>query len=680
MIVLKKNFGIFFILLLSAGLFHSVGSFGFLNWDDHLYITNNPLVNGSAGLKAVFTQTFEGHYHPLLLLSLRMDFFLGEGHPALFHWHNLLLHLLNILLLWAFLQRICPQGKLAFWLTLLFAVHPLQIEAVAWATARKDLLYAFWALLTLHAWIRVPEKRPLPGLLITLLFFLLACLSKAQAVMIAPVLLLLEYHRGGMHSLKKHWKRYIPFLLLAVLFGAVAIYAQEDSGYTSAESYSTSFFWLLRYAGLAMLMYVFRLLLPLQLSAYYPYPVPGEDIPFWLFNAVLPLSILLAVLAAYLLWKKKAAGIAFAVFLLLLLPMLRLIPVSNFITADRYTYLALPAFFLGVVVFLPEKIRPYLLGLFAGLMLILSWQRLPVWKDSESLLSNVLLHHPGVLPALNARGDHYLESGRFAEAEADLSKAIEIRPQEARAWRNRALLRAMQQDWQTALNDFDTALALMPQHPGTLVNRARVKEMMGDSAGALADLSRALEIEPSYHTALGNRANLFIAMGNLSAAGLDLARALALAPSVPAYQASLAQCRLLQGQAPEALQMLEHLLQNEYRHPQVLLLKAKSLAQMGQQAAARKVLEEMITGWPSYTEAWRLLSVVAYDMEDFAQSETSAARALALGWNRGEALWLRGRARMMLGRTKEACRDLNAARMLGWEEAGREWQEKCVNP
>lgn len=680
MLVLKKNFGIFFILLLSAGLFHPVGSFGFLNWDDHLYITSNPLVNGSTTLKAVFTQTFEGHYHPVLLLSLRIDYFLGEGHPAIFHWHNLLLHLLNILLLYALLRSLCPGGKLAFWLALLFAIHPLQIEAVAWATARKDLLYAFWALLTLHAWVRVPEQKPLPLLLLSLLFFLMACLSKAQAVMVAPVLLLLDYHRGGMHLLKKQWMRYIPFFLLALVFGAVAIWAQEDSGYTSAESYSTSFFWLLRYAGLALMMYVFRLFMPLQLSAYYPYPVPGEDIPFWLFNAALPISILLAVLSAFLLWRKKAAGIAFAVFLLLLLPMLRLIPVSNFITADRYTYLALPAFFLGVVFFLPEKLRPYLLGLFAGLMFLVSWQRLPVWKDSESLLNNVLRHHPSVLPALNARGDLYMESGRFAEAEADFSRAIQMRPQEARAWRNRALLRAMQQDWKPALSDFDTALALMPLHSGTLVNRARVKEMLGDSAGALADISRALEINPSYHTALGNRANLFIAMGNLSGAEKDLARALDLAPSEPAYLASLAHCRLLQGKAVEALQMLDQLWLNEYRHPLILLLRAKSLAQTGQQAAARNVLEEMLSRWPAYSEAWRLLSVLAYDLEDYPRSENAAARALALGWNRGEALWLRGRARMMLERTEEACRDLNAASMLGWEKAGREWQEQCLNP
>jgi predicted Zn-dependent protease len=169
-------------------------------------------------------------------------------------------------------------------------------------------------------------------------------------------------------------------------------------------------------------------------------------------------------------------------------------------------------------------------------------------------------------------------------------------------------------------------------------------------------------------------------MGNLSGAEKDLTRALALAPSAPAYLASLAHCRLLQGNAGEALQILDQALLNEYRHPLVFLLRAKSLVQLGQQEAARSVLVEMLAISPSYPEAWRLLSMVAYDMEDYTQSESAADRALALGWKRGEALWLRGRARMMLARTEEGCRDLNAASLLGWEEAGVDWQEKCGTP
>jgi len=409
-----------------------------------------------------------------------------------------------VLLVFLLFRRLEGGERAALWVSLVFAVHPLQVEAVAWATARKDVLYALWFLLALGCWLRYAEDGRRRWYALSLAAFLLALLSKGQALVLAALLPVLDHFLGGKALLRAHRRAYLPFLGLALGFAYLAVWAQQQSGYTSAESFSTPWHWLLGNAGYALLSYMLRILVPLGLSAYYPYPVPGHDLPVWLFWAALPLAVGIAGGSTRLWWKRRAVGLGLLLFLICLAPMLRLLPVSNFITADRYTYVALPGAIWAlyhVLRRLGQARREGLLAALALFFIVLTALRLPVWGDSLALLNDTLRKHPEVVPALNARGDVLLEQGDLVPAVADFSAAIRLRPGEARAYANRGRALAMAGEMDKALQDLDTAILLDPGHPGIRLNRALALARLGRTREALQELDLILSLDPGHRPA-----------------------------------------------------------------------------------------------------------------------------------------------------------------------------------
>lgn len=513
--ILSRPPALLAILLLCLLLYARVSQFELLNWDDQVYITHNPLVNGEGPALEAWKASFEGHYHPLVLLSLRFDHFLGDGDPQVFHLHNLILHLLNILLVWMLLRQLPLGANAPFWISLVFALHPLQVEAVAWATARKDVLYAFWFLLSLLLWLRyVREGRRLwYGL--ALLAFVLSLLSKGQAFVLAFLLPVAAHFLGGRPLLKAHRLHYLPFLVLAVAAALVAVWAQEQTGYTSAASYGVAPHWLAGNAAYALWSYVIRSLVPLGLSAYYPYPVPGTDLPVWLFWSALPLAAGLVIWSLWLWWKRNPAGLGLMIFLICMAPMLRLLPVSNFITADRYTYVGLIGLFIAFFHWAGKGGARLQEGVFAILALylaVLTALRMPVWSDSLSLLNDTLTKHPRVVPALNSRGDVLLDQGKIGPAVADFSEAIRLRPDDARAYANRGRALAMSGDMQKALEDLDMALTLDPENTGVRLNRAMALANLGRYDASLRDLDHILLQNPGNRLATRLRQEVLVAM------------------------------------------------------------------------------------------------------------------------------------------------------------------------
>lgn len=505
---LSQVFIIIIILLISFIAYFPSLLNSFVNWDDNLYIVDNSLLNVNEwkNIGQLFSSSFEGHYHPFTLLSLAFDKLINQNDPYFFHLHNLILHLINTLLVFILCIQLNKYLKpylvlpITFYLlplltSLLFTLHPANVEAVAWATARKDLLFTFYFLLSLILYLKSSGKGVYYYL--SMLFFTFSILSKGQAVMLPFCLIILDYFSG-----KKVWSRHelvnkIPFFIIALIMGIVAVVAQQNTGYTRDQAVELSISENILYPGFAFTLYILKILLPVNLCAWYPYPESNVTALLWL---CVPLFLgFIAIIIRYLRkYPLLIFGLCF--FLINIFPFLKWIPVSNYIIADRYLYLSGLGIYLTITIaaiLLINRRPSFRIPLLVGFLIVFILfgttvnNRVTVWKDSLSLLNDILRKHPNVYTALNARGDVYKEMGKNEAAIADFDAAIRLRPNFARAYGNRGTLIAGMGDCEKAFTDLNKAIELDPRQPAILVNRARCLNFKGDFKEALSDLENA---------------------------------------------------------------------------------------------------------------------------------------------------------------------------------------------
>ncbi len=340
--LIKKDYTIYWLiagLLLTLLVYFPSLINGFTNWDDNEYI-NNPFVNNLslAGVVKTFSIYFSGNYHPLTLISLGLDHMIGGNNPFIYHFTNLLLHLLNTLLVFLLVKRLTQNNLLALLTFILFGVHTLHVESVAWVSERKDVLYSFFYLASLIIYTSYASGRKGVFYGLSILFFLLSLLAKGQAIMLVVILPLIDYVKGRKWFSLKVLSEKIPFFLLSLLFILIAFRAQE-----SANAIDYSYFTRperFAFASFGMAQYLIKSILPLGLSAYYPYPprLLSGGIPsfYWLYIISLPIFLT----GSYFLFKRsRIYAFGLCMFFLNLLPLLQLIPVGGAMMADRYFYM-----------------------------------------------------------------------------------------------------------------------------------------------------------------------------------------------------------------------------------------------------------------------------------------------------------------------------------------------------
>lgn len=489
---------------------------GLLNWDDNYYITESPYLKDLswAGIKALFGAFLMGNYHPLTLLSYALEYRIaGRIDPALMHGTNVALHLLNTTLVYLLGHRLLGDRSAGGITAALFALHPMHVESVAWIAERKDVLYTAFFLLTMLAWLRYVRTQRPAAYAAAFLFTLLAMLSKSAAVVIAPVLLVLDHWERRPWSWRLVWEK-IPFLVLGVVFGLVALRSQT----TAMQADFAPHFPLWQrplIAGYALFFYLTRFVAPVGLSAMHPYPLaPGDPITPLLLPAIGALAILgVLVFLAFRYPAHKRVIISGSLFFLLTLALvLQVLPVGRAIVAERYTYvpyIGLSLVVAAVVVrawrerkhFVPVAIALCALAVFAGL----TRARIPVWKDSITLFDDVLRRYPtDGLMYYNRGLTHYL-AGRYQAAVGDFDRSVEHKPGCAECVYNRALAQKELGRMDAAVADLDRTLAINPDHAGALTNRGITKAMRHDYPGAFEDLGRALTVAPNDTNALINR-------------------------------------------------------------------------------------------------------------------------------------------------------------------------------
>ena len=355
------------VALLTSVSFLPVLGNEFVDWDDYKMLVENPHYRGLSWhrLRWMFTTFHMGHYQPLTWVTFALDYLLWGTDPFGYHLTNLLIHAANAVLFYFVGHRLLSvagsvptsRGYLlsvsAAFAALLFGVHPLRVESVAWATERRDVLAGFFFLGTILGYLRansVPEGRQArrQWLLAAVILYFLSLLSKASGITLPIVMLILDVYPlrrlGGQRAgwlgpaARRVWWEKVPFLLLAVTFAIVALIAQESSGALKAVG-KYDLLQRIAQAGFGLAFYLWKFALPWGLSPLYELPV--ELNPFeWSYVASGFLVLVISV-CLYLVKRRWAAGVAIWIYyVVVLFPVLGFAQSGPQLVADRYSYLS----------------------------------------------------------------------------------------------------------------------------------------------------------------------------------------------------------------------------------------------------------------------------------------------------------------------------------------------------
>lgn len=517
-------------------------------WDDMVYVQGNALLRAPfvSALRQALTVVLMGNYHPVTVVSLVVDYAVGGPDPFLFHLVNLAIHAANAALLYVVLRELIAPGLGALAGALLWAVHPLRVESVAWISGRKDLLYVLFVLLALLAYLRHArgDGRLGRAYAASLALFVAALLSKAMAVSLVPVLFLVDWLRGRPFARRSIVEK-LPFIVLALAAGLVAVWAQKQVGAVPLDQ-DIGPLGRLAYACYGLVFYLVKTVAPVRLSAFYPYPHGSSG---GLAPAVVAAVIAVAALAALVvrsLRRSRIPAFAAGFYLATVALVLQVLPVGGAVAADRYTYL--PAVGLSCLAAAglaraSARGRPWMAAI-VGVAFVLgaaSWARCAVWKDEIALWNDVLSKHDDVTLAHQNRGIATAERGDLREALSDFDRAIALNPGYAEVWWNRANVLAALDRRDRALADYREAIRLDPEAAKYRFNYGLVLGDEGRWDDAIAALGDAVRLKPDFAEAYLNRGLALEQAGRAAEGAPDVRRAAQLGyPVDPAVLARFA--------------------------------------------------------------------------------------------------------------------------------------------
>lgn len=613
---------------------------GFINMDDGYSILGNPDIRdlSGKGLSHIFQSYNLGMYAPITQVLYALVFAIAGLSPLAFHISGLLLHLANIFILFWIAKKISGQESVALVCCLLFALHPIQTEAVCWPSALSTLLYAFFYLLSIFFYLRFQEGQKRGWYLLCLLFFLLSILSKSSAVTLPLLLIGLDYFQNKAITQKSLLTK-TPFFLLSLAFGVLTFYSRNaeganihfsDTGYTLFER--------LLMVSYTPLFYLFKLIIPIGFSFLYPFPNSGS------FTWIFWVSPLVWVAIAVGLWKSDALRKIFSfgilMFLIPLLVMLPLIKVgSQEMCADRYVYLSSIGVFIligfGVQKLVSQNSKNWILLALIPLGLILGYlthvQSL-VWKDDISLYSDVIAKQPNAATAYNNRGNAYLNMKKYDLAYSDFSKNIELEPRSAVAFNNRGIAAEKNKNLQGAIADYTRSIELDTAYSWAYYNRASARKVNNDLEGAISDYTAAIRLDPSYKEAFYNRARTYSKMNKVSDALSDYTKAIT----------------------------LDHNYAESYHNRGILYMQINNTPQ------AFADFLQAVTIKPDYTDAYNSLGNAYADVKNYSEAISNYNKAIELNPGYAEAIFNRGSVWFDMKKYENALSDFKKASSMGY--------------
>lgn len=552
---------------------------GLVNWDDESYISNNPYIRSLDVhfIKWAFSSFHAGFWIPLTWTSFAIDYAFWGLNPAGYHLTNVILHGLNtflVVVLVARLMEIAQQSRTAprndnspqvgTWNTsvitaavtgLLFGLHPIHVESVAWATERKDVLYAFFFLLSILAYIRyvstssIPSENPpsppfvkgrIRWYLFSLGLFLLALMSKPMAVTLPVVLLIFDWYPfrrfEDTGKQKLVFIEKIPFFVMSLAIAIIAITAHHFADALLSFN-SAPLVTRILVAFKSLLSYLGMMLWPVNLVPFYSYPIEVSALSFeYLSSVLLVVGITLACIAISS--KQRLWLAVWAYYTVTLLPVLGLFQAGQQEMADRFTYLPGigPFFMMGLgVAWIFERVSEskrrylYLLTIALAMSVVVicmsyaTIKQIGVWKDSINLWNYVIEKSPQKIPfAYRSRGVAYGQLGQYGKAMEDFNLTIAVSPKYATVYNDRGVTYDKIGQYDRAIEDFSRAITLNPGDGLAYANRGLVFYKFALYEEALKDYTEAIRLTPNSSELYRKRGEIYRFLGRLEEAERDL--------------------------------------------------------------------------------------------------------------------------------------------------------------
>ncbi|MFB3897820.1 MAG: tetratricopeptide repeat protein [bacterium] len=502
---IHRNITIIFFLLLTISIFFPALFNGFI-WDDAA-IYDNPVIKSVHGLGDIWfhpvTNTHELHYWPIVYTTFWIEYRLWGDNPAGYHLINILLHTMNVVLLWLILRKIGVGG--AGLCAILFAVHPVHVESVAWAIERKDVLSVFFYLTAFLCYLAYHDNRSWVKYSLSLIFFISALLSKSIAITLPIAILLYLWWKNGKIS-KPDFMSIIPFFILACTIAYCDVRFVHQR--VALTSFTLNPLQRIYVAGKSLWFYLGKLIFPFNLITVYP----RWNLAVSLFSQYFYPLTFLAFLGILILGKKyfgRGAFAALAFFVITLSPTLGFINFSvmyfTFVT-DRFQYLASigPLILAGTIGYkcytsVTQFWKPLLR--IGGVTVIaflsfLTWKQTDHYKNDETLFRYTILKNPNAWLAYNNLGVTLMANRKYTEAEQCYRQALILNPEFVYIYNNYGLLLVEQNRLQEAVNYFQIAIKYSPSFTKAYDNLGVALAMQGKMNEALLCFKKALMLNP----------------------------------------------------------------------------------------------------------------------------------------------------------------------------------------
>ncbi len=559
-------------IILTAICFSSSINNKFVSWDDDKNITENPDVLNfdikqfAKGTKQIFSSHVIGNYNPLPIFTFALEkHYFGIDKPERWHMHNLLLHLACVYLVYVIGLRLGLTWMGSLILALLFGIHPLRVESVAWITERKDVLFGIFYLGALLQYIRYKDDNKSWRWIWMTLFFILSLFSKIQAVSLPLSMLAVDYLKDKEWSWSKVTPK-IPFFLLSLAFGVYGIMKLKEYGSISTVTDTTDFnlFQRLFLGAFSFIIYLVKWIIPFRMVPMYPYP---SAFPWYFYPSILIAPLTLWVMYRALKKGQKALFFGLIFFIVNIVFLLQVLGAGQGYLADRFTYIAYFGLFFIIAYYADQYVRTnpdkqvIIVGAISFYVLILGFMTFrqgKIWQNSETLWSHVIDYYPNTTLPFGNRANYYRDLKMYDKALADYNHTLKLSDKQPQAYNSRARLffdvaKNSRDTLLLALADYNKAIELLPTDGEFRVNRGATHARLGDIEKAIIDMDEGLKLKPDHAVGYLNRSLMYRQTNQLEKSIADIDTYVKYNPNSPDMIFEKGQSLFLLKRYPEAI-------------------------------------------------------------------------------------------------------------------------------
>ena len=614
-----------FLALTVLAVYWQVGNHEFVNYDDKDYITENQHVQAGLTLKSIawaFTSTHAGNWHPLTWLSHMLDCQIYGLNPCGHHFTSVFFHILNSILLFLVFKRMTGAFWKSAFVAALFALHPLHVESVAWAAERKDVLSAFFWMLTMGSYIRYVERPGTNRYLLVLLFFALGLMAKPMLITLPFVLLLLDYWPLGRFHVRKPeaaqpseekpqkdtkskkrksrkrlaknavqakkttgsdyqwslalsllWEK-IPLFVLAAASSVVTFFVQQSGGAVrSLDALPLAV--RISNALISYINYIIKMILPHNLAILYPHP---KDFSIWQVAGACLLLACISFIAIRSMKRYPYFAVGWLWYLGTLVPVIGLVQVGLQSMADRYTYIPLTGIFIIIAWGISDLAAKWCYkkewlaaatAVFLSVLMVITWFQLRHWTNSITLFKHAINVTANNSIVHNNLGVTFAVQGKVSEAIKHYTEALRIRPKDVLAHNNLGNALKNQGKISEAIKHYIEALRIRPNYAKAHNDLGNALKNQGKISEAISHYSEALRIKPDYADAYYNLGNVLIKQGKIDEAICHYSEALRIKPDFAEARSNLEKVSAILKKIDEVIKKVQGLLEVNPEDPRL---------------------------------------------------------------------------------------------------------------